>query len=59
MLSACLKLLWGMLAGVTGKTIVLVGTLAPARFAGSDAPFTLGIALATAQLAPSGVYPNK
>ena len=44
------------LAGVPGKTIVLVGALSPARFAESDAPFNLGMALATAQVAPPGVY---
>ncbi len=45
-----------VLAGVAGKTIVLVGALAPARFAVSDAPFNLGMAFAAAQLAPPGVY---
>ncbi len=44
------------LADVTGKTIVLVGALAPARFAESDAPFNLGMAFATAQVAPPGVW---
>jgi L-asparaginase len=44
------------LATVTGKTIVLVGALTPARFAESDAAFNLGMAFATAQLAASGVY---
>ena len=34
------------LAHITGKTIVLVGALAPARFAESDAPFNLGMAVA-------------
>jgi len=38
------------------RTIVLVGALAPARFAESDAPFNLGMAFATAQVAPPGVY---
>ena len=38
------------------KTIVLVGSLAPARFAESDATFNLGMAFATAQVAPPGVY---
>lgn len=41
---------------VAGKTIVLTGALAPARFAKSDAAFNLGMAFATAQLAPPGVY---
>lgn len=44
------------LAAVAGKTIVLVGALTPARFAESDAAFNLGMAFATAQLAPPGVY---
>lgn len=44
------------LAHITGKTIVLAGALAPARFAESDATFNLGMAFATAQVAPPGVY---
>jgi L-asparaginase len=44
------------LAGITGKTIVLVGALSPARFAESDASFNLGMAIATAQVAPAGVW---
>ena len=46
----------GALTAIAGKTIVLVGALAPARFADSDAPFNLGMAFATAQVAPPGVY---
>lgn len=45
-----------VLAAVPGKTIVLVGALAPARFVESDAAFNLGMAFATAQVAPPGVY---
>lgn len=41
---------------VSGKTIVLVGALTPARFAESDAAFNLGMAFATAQVAPPGVW---
>ena len=44
------------LAGISGKTVVLVGALSPARFSDSDAAFNLGMAFATAQLAPAGVY---
>ena len=44
------------LDGITGKTIVLVGALAPARFGESDASFNLGMAFATAQIAGPGVY---
>ena len=44
------------LEGITGKTIVLVGALAPARFGESDASFNLGMAFATAQMAGPGIY---
>ena len=39
-----------------GKTVALLGALAPARFADSDATFNLGMAVATVQVAPPGVY---
>jgi L-asparaginase len=45
-----------LLATVRGKTIVLVGALAPARFGESDASFNLGMAFAAVQVAPPGVY---
>ena len=45
-----------VLEAVTGKTIVLVGALAPARFSESDASFNLGMAFATVQAAPAGIY---
>ena len=45
-----------VLAAIPGKTMVLTGALAPARFAESDAAFNLGMALAAAQVAPPGVY---
>lgn len=45
-----------VLAGMGARTIVLAGALAPARFAESDAPFNLGMALACVQVAPPGVY---
>ena len=45
-----------LLAAVAGKTIVLVGALAPARFGESDASFNLGMAFATVQVAAPGVY---
>src|SRR6266481_225563 len=38
------------------KTIVLTGALTPARFSESDAAFNLGMAFATAQTGPPGVY---
>ena len=44
------------LADVPGKTVVLVGALAPARFGESDASFNLGMAFATVQVAEPGVY---
>jgi L-asparaginase len=46
----------GALAAIADKTIVLTGALAPARFSESDAAFNLGMAFATAQTAPPGVY---
>ena len=41
---------------VPAKTICLTGALSPARFAETDAPFNLGMAFATAQVAAPGVY---
>lgn len=41
---------------VPGKTVCLTGALSPARFAETDAPFNLGMAFATAQVAAPGVY---
>ncbi|MCZ8019223.1 asparaginase domain-containing protein [Novosphingobium sp.] len=43
-------------AAVRGKTICLTGALSPARFAETDANFNLGMAIATVQVAPPGVY---
>lgn len=43
-------------AEVPGKTVVLTGALSPARFAQTDAPFNLGMAFATAQVAPPGAW---
>ncbi|WP_176591508.1 asparaginase domain-containing protein [Sphingobium sp. EM0848] len=45
-----------LLAAIPGKTVVLVGALAPARFGESDASFNLGMAFATVQMAEPGVY---
>ncbi|QDC36005.1 asparaginase domain-containing protein [Sphingobium fuliginis] len=45
-----------LLSAIAGKTVVLVGALAPARFGESDASFNLGMAFATVQLAAPGVY---
>lgn len=43
-------------AAVPGKAVVLTGALSPARFAETDAPFNLGMAFATAQVAGPGVW---
>ena len=45
-----------VLSGLAGKTIVLTGALAPARFRTTDAVFNVGMAVAAAQLASPGVY---
>lgn len=44
------------LQGIEGKTIVITGALAPARFRVTDAVFNLGLALAAVQSQCSGVY---
>jgi L-asparaginase len=44
------------LKDIPGKTIVLTGALQPGRFADSDAPFNLGMAVAAVQVLPLGVY---
>ncbi len=38
------------------KTVVLVGSLTPARFKSTDAEFNVGFAVAAAQTLPPGVY---
>lgn len=44
------------LIGLSGKTIVLTGALAPAKFRTTDAIFNLGLALGAVQSLPPGVY---
>jgi L-asparaginase len=44
------------LVGIPGKTILLTGALAPARFRITDAVFNLGLALGAVQTLPVGVY---
>jgi L-asparaginase len=44
------------LIGIAGKTIVLTGSMQPARFRVTDAEFNLGTAVAAAQALPPGVY---
>jgi L-asparaginase len=45
-----------VLSDVEGKTIVLTGSFAPARFAKTDAIFNVGLAFGAVQMAPNGVY---
>ena len=44
------------LMGIAGKTIVLTGSLSPARFQNSDAVFNIGCAIGAVQSLPHGVY---
>jgi len=44
------------LEGLAGRTIVLTGALAPARFAESDAVFNVGMAFGAVQSLGPGVY---
>jgi len=44
------------LKGIPGKTVVLTGSMQPARFRNTDAVFNLGFAIAAAQALPPGVY---
>lgn len=44
------------LEGIPGKTIVLTGALAPARFRVTDAIFNLGLALGAVQSSQPGVF---
>lgn len=44
------------ISDLPGRTIVLTGSLAPARFAMTDAMFNIGMALATVQSKKAGVY---
>jgi L-asparaginase len=44
------------LVGLPGKTIVLTGSMQPARFRSTDATFNIGCAIAAAQSLPPGVY---
>jgi L-asparaginase len=45
-----------VLEGIPGKTIILTGSMQPARFRVTDAEFNLGVAVAAAQLLSPGVY---
>ncbi len=44
------------LRGIEGKTIVLTGAMAPARFRETDAVFNIGCATGAVQVLPPGVY---
>jgi len=44
------------LAGIPGKTIVLTGSMQPARFRVTDAVFNIGTAIGAVQSLPPGVY---
>lgn len=44
------------LEGIAGKTVVLTGSLVPARFRENDAIFNIGFALAAVQTLDVGVY---
>lgn len=44
------------LIGIEGKTIVLTGALAPARFRETDAVFNIGMAMGAVQSCRPGVY---
>jgi L-asparaginase len=44
------------LVSLSERTIVLTGSLAPARFARTDAVFNVGMAFAAVQSLPGGVY---
>ena len=41
---------------ISSKTIVLTGSIEPAKFKISDAPFNIGFAMAAVQILPAGVY---
>lgn len=44
------------LAGLEGRTVVMTGSLSPARFAQTDAVFNVGMAFAAVQVLDAGVY---
>jgi L-asparaginase len=44
------------LLGIPGKTIVLTGSMQPARFRVTDAVFNIGVAIGAVQSLPAGVY---
>ena len=45
-----------VLANIKGKTIVLTGSMEPAKFKVTDAAFNIGCAVTAVQILPAGVY---
>ncbi len=45
-----------VLRGIAGKTIVMTGSIQPARFRNTDAAFNIGTAIGAVQCLPPGVY---
>lgn len=45
-----------VLAGIPDKTVVLTGSMQPARFRVTDASFNIGCALGALQVLPPGIY---
>lgn len=45
-----------VLSGIPGRTIVLTGSMQPARFRNTDAVFNVGVAIGAVQCLPPGVY---
>lgn len=44
------------LSTITDKTIVITGSMRPEKFSDSDAMFNVGVAVASAEISPPGVY---
>ena len=44
------------LEGIPAKTVVLTGSMQPARFRNTDAVFNIGVAIGAVQCLPPGVY---
>ena len=44
------------LSTIKNKTVVLTGSMQPARFKNSDAAFNIGCAVAAVQILPAGIY---
>jgi len=44
------------LQSIRGKVVILTGSMAPARFKSSDAPFNIACAVGAVQTLPEGIY---